>query len=70
MVRILLVSIEKTSRVGSAHPTKPHYQGRWQNPNFVNKAPEPVVEGARNALAEAEKQAQILRDRLEQLGNG
>ena len=46
------------------------YQGRLQNPNFVNKAPEPVVEGARNALAEAEKQAQILRDRLEQLGNG
>ncbi|WP_017316968.1 valine--tRNA ligase [Mastigocladopsis repens] len=37
---------------------------RLSNPNFVEQAPPEVVEGARNALAEAEKQAEILRDRL------
>ncbi|ARV60069.1 valine--tRNA ligase [Nostocales cyanobacterium HT-58-2] len=37
---------------------------RLSNPNFVDQAPPEVVEGARNALAEAEKQAEILRDRL------
>ena len=37
---------------------------RLSNPNFVQQARPDVVEGARNALAEAEKQAEILRDRL------
>jgi valyl-tRNA synthetase len=41
--------------------------GRLNNANFVNKAKPDVVEGARNALAEAQKQAEILRDRLSQL---
>jgi len=40
---------------------------RLENPNFVNKAKPEVVEGAKTALAEAEKQAQILRDRLRRL---
>ncbi len=38
--------------------------GRLSNPNFVDKAPADVVQGAKKALAEAEKQAEILRDRL------
>jgi valyl-tRNA synthetase len=38
--------------------------GRLANPKFVDKAPEEVVRGARESLAEAEKQAEILRDRL------
>jgi valyl-tRNA synthetase len=38
--------------------------GRLGNPGFVNKAPADVVESARATLAEAEKQAEILRDRL------
>ena len=38
--------------------------GRLSNPKFVNKAPAEVVQGAKDALAEAEKQAEILRDRL------
>ena len=42
-------------------------RGRLNNPGFVNKAPANVVQGARDALAEAEKQAQILQNRLEQL---
>ncbi|UBF26990.1 valine--tRNA ligase [Kovacikia minuta CCNUW1] len=40
---------------------------RLGNPNFVNKAPTDVVEGARATLAEAEKQAEILRSRLSRL---
>ena len=42
-------------------------KGRLNNPGFVNKAPESVIEGAKNDLAEAEKQAEILRERLERL---
>ena len=41
--------------------------GRLNNPGFVNKAPESVIQGAKNALAEAEKQAEILRERLTRL---
>jgi valyl-tRNA synthetase len=40
---------------------------RLNNPSFVNKAPEAVVQSARDSLAEAEKQAEILRDRLRYL---
>ena len=42
-------------------------QGRLSNPGFVNKAPAEVIQGAKDDLAEAEKQAEILRDRLERL---
>ncbi|MEM1293135.1 MAG: valine--tRNA ligase [Cyanobacteria bacterium P01_H01_bin.162] len=38
--------------------------GRLGNPGFVNKAPEDVVQGARDALTEAETQAEILQSRL------
>lgn len=41
--------------------------GRLSNPGFVDKAPAEVVQGAREALAEAQKQAQILQDRLQRL---
>ncbi|CDN16678.1 Valyl-tRNA synthetase [Richelia intracellularis] len=37
------------------------------NPKFVDKAPTEVVQGAKEALAEAEKQAEILRERLQTL---
>lgn len=40
---------------------------RLNNPGFVNKAPSDVVQGARDALAESQKQAEILRDRLNNL---
>ncbi|MFB2920143.1 valine--tRNA ligase [Aerosakkonema funiforme] len=42
--------------------------GRLSNPNFVDKAAPEVVQAARDALAEAQKQAEILRERLNQLG--
>ncbi|XQQ07116.1 MAG: valine--tRNA ligase [Leptolyngbya sp. IPPAS B-1204] len=40
---------------------------RLGNTNFVDKAPAEVVQNARTALAEAEKQAEILRERLKPL---
>ena len=41
---------------------------RLGKPDFVNKANPKFVEETRKNLAEAEKQAEILRDRLNQLG--
>ena len=41
--------------------------GRLNNPGFVNKAPESVIEGAKQDLAEAKKQAEILQERLDRL---
>jgi valyl-tRNA synthetase len=41
--------------------------GRLNNPGFVKKAPAEVIQGANNDLAEAQKQAEILRERLERL---
>ncbi|OKH25189.1 valine--tRNA ligase [Hydrococcus rivularis NIES-593] len=40
---------------------------RLNNPGFVNNAPADVVQGARESLAEAQKQSEILRDRLQHL---
>ncbi len=40
---------------------------RLNNPKFADKAPEEVVKAVRDNLQEAEKQAQILRDRLQNL---
>jgi len=40
---------------------------RLNNPNFVNKAPAEVVQGAKAALTEAETQLQILQERLRRL---
>jgi valyl-tRNA synthetase len=40
---------------------------RLKNPKFVDKAPPEVVKGARDTLEEAERQAEILRDRLQHL---
>jgi valyl-tRNA synthetase len=43
------------------------FKGRLQNSKFVDQAPPEVVQGARDTLAEAEKQVEILRDRLGRL---
>ena len=41
--------------------------GRLNNTGFVNKAPAEVIQGAKDSLTEAEKQAEIISDRLELL---
>ncbi|MGF1601404.1 MAG: valine--tRNA ligase [Thermosynechococcaceae cyanobacterium] len=43
------------------------FSGRLQNSKFVDQAPAEVVQGARDALAEAQKQVEILSDRLARL---
>ncbi|HEY9658756.1 MAG TPA: CAAD domain-containing protein, partial [Allocoleopsis sp.] len=40
---------------------------RLSNRGFVDKAPKEVVEGVRNTLAEAQKQAEMLQERLKRL---
>ncbi len=40
---------------------------RLQNPGFVNKAPDEIIQAARNSLSEAQKQAEILKERLKRL---
>ena len=40
---------------------------RLKNPGFTNKAPAEVVQGAREALNEAQKQSEILQERLQRL---
>ncbi|KPQ33331.1 MAG: valyl-tRNA synthetase ValS [Phormidium sp. OSCR] len=57
--------IEK--RLAKAEAEVKSYAGRLGNPNFVNKAPEAVVQGARTALAEAETQVAMLQNRLSRL---
>lgn len=42
---------------------------RLNNANYVQKAPAAVVQSTRDSLAEAEKQAEILRERLQRLEN-
>lgn len=42
-------------------------KGRLSNQKFVEQAPEEVVQGAKNALAEAEKQAELIQARLSML---
>lgn len=42
-------------------------RGRLSNPKFVDKAPPEVVQANRDALAEAEKQAEILKSKLDRL---
>ena len=41
--------------------------GRLNNPGFVKGAPDHIIQGAKDSLAEAQKQAEILRDRLQRL---
>ena len=42
--------------------------GRLSNAKFVDKAPADVVQTAKDALVEAQKQAEILQTRLDRLG--
>jgi valyl-tRNA synthetase len=61
-VPALRAKLEK--KLGKVEAEIKSISGRLNNPNFVDKAAPDVVKGARDAMAEAEKQAEILRDRL------
>lgn len=64
-VDALRAKLEKD--LGKAEGEAKSLGDRLSNPKFVDKAPEAVVQGARESLAEAQKQAEILRVRLDQL---
>jgi valyl-tRNA synthetase len=64
-VEALSAKLEKD--LGKVEAEIKSLSGRLANQNFVSKAPEEVVQSAKDALAEAEKQAEILRDRLNRL---
>ncbi|NJN23515.1 MAG: hypothetical protein HC810_02780 [Acaryochloridaceae cyanobacterium RL_2_7] len=64
-VETLAAKVEKN--LSKAEGDIKSLQGRLNNKKFVDNAPDEIVQGARDALSEAEKQAEILRDRLQQL---
>jgi valyl-tRNA synthetase len=64
-VEALRAKLEKD--LGKVEAEAQSLSQRLSNANFVDKAPAEVVQGARDTLAEAEKQAELLKERLAQL---
>ncbi|MFM7190665.1 MAG: class I tRNA ligase family protein, partial [Microcystaceae cyanobacterium] len=64
-VAVLRAKLEKN--LAKAEKEVQSIQGRLNNPGFVNKAPQEVIDGAKATLAEAQKQAEIIRERLAKL---
>ncbi len=64
-VEALKAKIEKDLK--KAEGEVKSFSGRLNNSKFVDQAPPEVVQGARDTLAEAEKQVEILRDRMTRL---
>ncbi|MEL6816964.1 MAG: CAAD domain-containing protein, partial [Cyanobacteria bacterium J06598_3] len=64
-VDALRAKLEKD--LGKAEGEMKSFNGRLSNKGFTDKAPAEVVQGARDALAEAEKQAKLVRERLSML---
>ncbi|MBE9016822.1 class I tRNA ligase family protein, partial [Chroococcidiopsidales cyanobacterium LEGE 13417] len=61
-VAVLKAKLEKS--LSKAQAEAKSLLARLSNPTFVDKAPADVVQGAKDALAEAEKQIEILQARL------
>ncbi|NJK41971.1 MAG: valine--tRNA ligase [Acaryochloridaceae cyanobacterium SU_2_1] len=64
-VEVLKAKLEKDLKKATAEVTA--CEGRLNNPKFVEQAPAAVVQGARESLAESQKQVEILCHRLERL---
>ncbi|MBO3459128.1 valine--tRNA ligase [Aetokthonos hydrillicola Thurmond2011] len=67
VVDIKTFSAKLTKRLSKIEAEINSLNARLSKPNFVEQAPPEVVQGARDTLAEAIKQAEILRDRLRKL---
>ncbi len=67
LVDIEAFSAKLEKRLGKIEAEIKSLSGRLNNPKFVGQAKKDVVEATREALREAEKQAEILRLRLRQL---
>lgn len=61
-IAVLKAKLEKSLTKAQAEAKS--LSARLSNPTFVDKAPPEVVQGAKDALAEAEKQIEILQARL------
>lgn len=61
-IAVLKAKLEKS--LSKAQAEAKSLSARLSNPTFVDKAPADVVKGAKDALAEAEKQIEILQARL------
>jgi valyl-tRNA synthetase len=64
-VEVLRAKLEKS--LSKIEAEVKSLSGRLSNSNFVDKAPADVVQTTRDALAEAQKQAEILQERLRTL---
>jgi valyl-tRNA synthetase len=67
VVDVAALSAKLKKSLSKAEAEVKSLTARLGNPSFVDKAPAEVVEGAREALEEAEKQVEILRTRLQRL---
>ncbi|MBW4574406.1 MAG: valine--tRNA ligase [Aphanothece sp. CMT-3BRIN-NPC111] len=67
VVDVVALRSKLERKLGKVEAEIKSISGRLSNPKFVDKAAPEVVQAARDTLAEAEKQAEILRDRLNQL---
>jgi valyl-tRNA synthetase len=65
-IEVVRAKLEKS--LSKAEAEVESLSGRLNNPSFVDRARADVVQGARDALAEASKQVEILRVRLRSLG--
>ncbi|MDJ0733938.1 MAG: valine--tRNA ligase [Nostocaceae cyanobacterium] len=64
-IEVLRGKLEKS--LGKVEKEVQSLNARLSNPKFVEQAPAEVVQGVRDALAEAQTQEEILRDRLRRL---
>lgn len=64
-ISVLRAKLEKN--LGKVEGEIKSLSDRLNNPSFVEKAPEALIQKTKQALAEAEKQAQILQERLKRL---
>ncbi|MBP0019901.1 MAG: valine--tRNA ligase [Cyanobacteria bacterium SBLK] len=67
VVDLVALRTKLEKKLGKVEGEVKSLTGRLNNPKFVSQAPENIVRGARDALTEAEKQVEILRDRLDRL---
>jgi valyl-tRNA synthetase len=67
IVDIALLRSKLTKNLAKVEKESLSLLGRLNNPGFVNNAPAEVIQTAKESLAEAQKQAEILRERLKNL---
>ena len=67
IIDIALLRSKLTKNLAKVEKESLSLSGRLNNPGFVNNAPAEVIQTAKESLAEAQKQAEILRERLKNL---